>query len=136
MQAMGVWMSREVLAHKRQQDVAVQVWNFRRLPEGFATARAPGKLFVAVDGYWRGFFRTHPVLYNPEDARCPYAVPFNPRSWTPMLPHRAPPRNRLLSYTLDLPPMETIPTGERKGTNLNNEINELWALLEREEKRE
>jgi hypothetical protein len=134
----GVWMSRGVLAHKRQNDVAVQVWNLRRLPDGFTEAFVTGRLFVAVDGHWRGFFRIEaPILCNPADPLCPYTVPFTPNSWTAILPQRAPPPDRRTGYTLDLPAVDIVkPHSTREGTKQENEIEELIALLEREEERE
>jgi len=96
-------MSREVLEHKRQTDVAVQVWNLRHLPDGFAEA-ACGRLFVAVAGHWRGFFRlSSKIMRNEMDPACPYTLPFDPNSWTAILPERSPPRNMHAGYTLDLP---------------------------------
>ena len=135
-------MSRGVLEHKRQNDVAVQVWNLRRLPDGFAEGSAAGRLFVAVDGHWRGFFRLLPrIMRNEADPICPYTLPFNPNSWTAIPPQRSPPRNRLTGYTLDLPTVQTVkppqlPNGQTEGTRPDNETNELIALLEREEERE
>jgi hypothetical protein len=139
---LGVWMSRGVLEHKRQNDVAVQVWNLRRLPDGFAEAFVAGRLFVAVDGHWRGFFRLEaPLLYNGADPVCPYTLPFDPTSWTPILPQRAPTRDRRTGYTLDLPTVDMLkppdpPDSTRGGTRQENDTEELIALLEREEERE
>jgi hypothetical protein len=138
----GVWMSRGVLEHKRQNDVAVQVWNLRRLPDGFAEAFIAGRLFVAVDGHWRGFFRlAAPILCNAADPACPYAVAFDPNSWTAIFPQRAPTRDRRTGYTLDLPTADMVkptapPDSTRGETSQKNETQELMALLEREEERE
>jgi hypothetical protein len=131
----GVWMSQGVLVHKRQDEVAVQVWNLRRLPDGLAAAAGGGRLFVSVDGHWRGFFRlSGPVMTNPDDAACPYTLAFSPQSWTAIPPEKSPPQNRQLGYTLDLPALDVAkPAG---GTRRQNEIDELTALLEREEERE
>ncbi len=130
----GVWMSREVLEHKRQDDVAVQAWNLRLLPDGFANTPGVGQMFVAVDGHWRGFFRLAPkIIRNEADPACPYTLVFNPRSWTPILPERAPQRDRRTGFTLAVPTMEiSIP----KRTRQENETQELCSLLEREEERE
>ncbi len=142
MNDIGVWMSRGVLEHKRQNDVAVQVWNLRRLPDGFAEAFVAGRLFVAVDGHWRGFFRlAAPLLFNAADPVCPYTLPFNPNSWTAIFPRRAPTRNRRTGYTLDLPTADILdpihrPSGQNGRTRWKNETKELIALLEREEERE
>ena len=142
MRDLGVWMSRGVLEHKRHDDVAVQVWNLRRLPAGFVEVPGPGRLFVAVDGHWRGFFRLSPeIIYNEEDPACPYTLPFDPNSWTAIPPHRSPPRNPQAGYTLDLPTVTMVkptqqPDGQNRGTSQENETKELIALLEREEERE
>jgi hypothetical protein len=131
----GVWMSRGVLAHKRQGDVAVQVWNLRRLPDGLVEASGAGRLFVSVDGHWRGFFRlSRRVMTKPADADCPYALTFNPQSWTAVPPERSPPQNRQLCYTLAVPAVKVAKSAGR--TRRENEIVELRALLEREEERE
>lgn len=131
---LGVWMSRGVLEHKRQDDMAVQVWNVRRLPDDFASAPGAGRLYVAVDGHWRGFFRLSPtLLHNPADPTCPYTLVFDPRSWTTILPQRAPPRDRHTGYTAETPTTDLFPPN---GTRPENETQELYALLEREEERE
>ena len=142
MKDVGVWMSRGVLEHKRHNDVAVQVWNLRRLPDGFAEAFVAGRLFVAVAGHWRGFFRLKaPILCNADDPACPYALAFDPNSWTAIFPQRAPTRDRRTGYTLDLPTVDmakpTDPHDSTRGeTSQENETQELIALLEREEERE
>lgn len=134
MMDLGVWMSRGVLEHKRRDDVAVHVWNLRRLPDGFANVPGTGRLFVAVDGHWRGFFRLSPqIIRNESDPTCPYTLAFDPRSWTTILPARAPHRDRHAGYTLDTPTTEMLfPIG----TKQENETQELCSLLEREEERE
>ena len=136
-------MSREVLEHKRDEEVAVQVWNLRRLPEGFAGNAGGSRLFVAVDGHWRGFFRlASKIIRNEFDPAYPYTLPFAPGSWTAVPPRRAPPRNRQAGYTLTVPPVDllTPPAHSKPTTPQNetkqNETNELIALLEREEERE
>lgn len=142
MMDIGVWMSRGVLEHKRQNDVAVQVWNLRRLPDGFAEGSTAGRLFVAVDNHWRGFFRLSPrIMHNAADPLYPYTLPFDPNSWTAIPPQRAVhPRNRQTGYTLELPAVQTakpthlLPNGQKDTTRHDNETNELIALLEREER--
>ena len=142
MKDIGVWMSRGVLEHKRQNDVAVQVWNLRRLPDGFAEEFVAGRLFIAVGGHWRGFFRlAAPILCNAADPVCPYTLSFDPNSWTALLPQRAPTRDRRTGYTLDLPTVDilkpTDPSDSTRGETIRqNETEELIALLEREEERE
>jgi len=127
-------MSRGVLEHKRHDDVAVQVWNLRRLPDGFANAAGAGRLFVAVEGHWRGFFRLSPrIMQNETDSACPYTLVFDPRSWTSIPPERTARCDPQPGYTLDLPTMEMFLP---RRTRQENEIQELCSLLEREEERE
>jgi hypothetical protein len=79
----GVVMSRTVLAEKledgRARQRAVATWNTRRVPMRLS----PGwtnRLFVACDGWWRGYFPlSGDVLWNPKDAAAPYALIFDPR---------------------------------------------------------
>ena len=139
----GIWMAWEVLDHKRHNDHAVQVWNLRHLPDGFVQGVGAGRLFVAVDGHWRGFFRLRRrIMRNEADWACPYTLSFDPQSWTAIPPQSAPSRNRRTGYTLDLPPVEMFhPTpllhpNQTETTRRNNEIEEFCALLQREEDRE
>lgn len=134
MMDLGVWMSRGVLEHKRQDDVAVQVWNLRRLPDGLANAPGARRLFVAVEGHWRGFFRLSPrIIHNEADPACPYTLVFDPKSWTAIPPERAPPRDRQTGYTIDPPTLDMFLPGR---TSHENDIQALCSLLEREEERE
>jgi len=131
----GVWMSRGVLQHKRDTDCATQVWNLHQLPEGFIEAPGPHRLFVAVDGHWRGFFRLlPPVMQNDQDRTARFTLAFDPITWIPVLPESAPPRERDQGFTV------TVPTVGRgvAGTRVKNEREErdLLSLLEREEERE
>ena len=131
----GVWMSKETLARKRESGVAVQVWNLPHLPKGFADAE-PGRLFVAVDGHWRGFFRLTPgTLQNDTDRECSCAVVYDPVSWTPVLPEKAPHETRRISYTLDVPAVDVIAPGRTKRRN-EDPAGEFISLLQQEEKRE
>jgi hypothetical protein len=82
MRVIGVWMSRAVLDHKRDTEFATQVWNLRDLPEGFVGAAGPHRLFVAVDGHWRGYFPLLPgVMQNDADPGAPFTLAFDPRTW-------------------------------------------------------
>lgn len=125
----GVWMSRGVLEHKRDPSTPTQVWNLRKLPEGL---RAPGqnhRLFVAVAGHWRGYFRLTGLLRNDQDTVCPNAVVFDSRSWTAVFPHPAPRRCRGQGFTLEIPRSqtpETQPPNESK-------LMRLLSAWEREE---
>jgi len=130
----GVWMSREVLEHKRHDDVAVQVWNLRRLPGRLASDSGAKRLFVAVQGHWRGFFRLSPrILHNQSDPACPYALAFDPKSWTAIPPERAPPCDTPTGYSLQVPIPEMLPANP---PGQENETQELCSFLEREEERE
>jgi hypothetical protein len=91
---LGVVMDREVLAEKlepgRGSPRAVATWNTRRVP----TRLTPGwtnRLFVACQGRWCGSFTlSGDVLWNPQDAAAPYALIFDPHTWTPIAAGRAP----------------------------------------------
>ena len=101
----GVWMTRDVLEHK--QDTAsghTQVWNVGMLPDECSRGAAPMRLFVAISGYWRGYFVLEPnVLCDLSDHRRPYTLIFDPTSWTEITPVRAVNRDRSAGYTLDVP---------------------------------
>ena len=84
----GVWMSRQTLAHKleaRHEKNPEQAWNLSRWPTQFSE---PGenRLFVAVEGKWRGYFKlSKDALYNPNDT-TPYTLLFDTRTWTTISP--------------------------------------------------
>lgn len=131
----GVWMSRAVLDHERDTESATQVWNLHDLPEGFVGTTEPHRLFVAVDGHWRGFFHLLPgVMQNDEDTAAPFTLAFDPRTWTPVLPERAPTQERDKAFTVSVPTVE----GCENDSKEKNETKErdLLSLLEREEERE
>ena len=85
----GVWMSPPVLADKlraRHQPNPEQAWNLARWPSHLS-APGPHRLVVASAGAWRGhFLLAHDALFNPRDARAPYALLFDTRSWTTLSP--------------------------------------------------
>ena len=55
------------------------------MPHGLGEGEQGDRLFVASGKRWRGFFLLIPeVLYTPEDKRCPYALIFDVKSWTPL----------------------------------------------------
>ena len=63
-----------------------------------------GGLFVAVEGRWMGFFVLQPwVDHNPRDKTSPWTLVFDANTWTAIGPQPAPPRDRALGYTLDVP---------------------------------
>jgi hypothetical protein len=132
----GVWMSREVLAHKRDRQHGTQVWNLRRVPQGLGAEESEShRLFVAVEGHWRGFFRLRtPILHNPHDPGGAYALVFDPGTWTAVLPERAPVRRPGQGFTLAV---SRIPAPRHSSGQKNETEHELFcSLLEREEKRE
>ena len=129
-------MSREVLAHKRDGEHRTEAWNLRCAPPGLSEFHGAHRLFVAVEGHWRGFFRLLPdVVRNDQDAACPYTLVFDPRSWAGILPERAPPRLCRQAFTVDVPRPMRLKTGSTREEN-ETEGEVLSSLLEREEERE
>ena len=126
----GVWMSSGVLAHKREVDYQTQTWNLRELPEEFSRSSGPYRMFVAVDGYWRGFFVLKQIGCNMQDKTSPWTVAFDPRTWTPVAASRAPQRDRRLCYSLDVPTVSS--DGERENENKEREKGISISPLERE----
>jgi hypothetical protein len=113
----GVVMSRAVLADKledgRMRQRAVATWNTRRVP----TRLTPGwtnRLYVACNGRWCGYFPlSGDVLWNRADVSAPYALIFDLRRWTPIVPQPSP-RFRGWRY-LTARPAERAPTsGDRE----------------------
>ena len=101
---LGVWMSRGVLAHKRDTEVAVQAWNLKDLPDELSQSLPPNRLFIALDGYWRGYFVMEPwVTHNPADKAKPWTVLFDPNTWTEIKPEPAPSKDVRLGYTFEVP---------------------------------
>ena len=91
---LGVTMSAAVLEDKiaeaRERRHKVATWNTRRLP----TRLTPGwtnRLFVARGAVWCGYFKlSGEVYWNPRDEEAPYALIFDPRTWTETTPRPAP----------------------------------------------
>jgi len=132
---MGVWMSRGVLAHKRDGEHRTETWNLRCVPQGLSERHQRlYRLFVAVEGHWRGFFRPLPgVMRNDLDPACPYTLVFDPRSWTGILPERAPLRRRGQAFTVDVPKLMRSKIGTTREENeMKGEV--LSSILEREER--
>ncbi len=123
---LGVWMSRAVLAHKRDAgEHATQVWNMRALPDELSHSPEPHLLFVAVDRRWRGFFVLHPwVDRNPLDKACPWTLVFAANTWTAIQPQPAPPRDQTLGYTLAVPDPPAMHRGERNKVGYSSPLNE------------
>ena len=75
------------LAHKRDTEVKLQAWNLRDLPDELSRSLPPHRLFIARDGYWRGYFVMEPwVTRNPVDKARPWTVLFDPTTWTEIKP--------------------------------------------------
>ena len=108
---LGVWMSRGVLAHKRDaSEQATQAWNLKALPDEISRSPEPHRLFVAVNHRWRGYFLLQPwVHHNPHDPGAPWTLVFDANTWTAILPQPAPLPNRRLGYTLDVPQPQSTP---------------------------
>jgi len=111
---LGVAMRGEILADKLADGRAgrrLATWNTRRVP----TRLTPGwtnRLFVACDGWWRGYFPlSGDVLWNPKDEAAPYALIFDPRRWTRIAAVRSP-RFRGWSYLASPPGGEAPPSAE------------------------
>jgi len=97
-----VWMSSGVLDHKRQGQ-QTQTWPVGILPDAYGDSAGPHRLFVAVNGRWRGFFVLESILCCLEDIKRPYTLAFNPGSWKSVEPAPAPSRDRKLGYTTATP---------------------------------
>lgn len=99
----GVWMSAGVLEDKLEAAEGrhpEQAWNLARWPSGMAEG-GEHRLFVASEGLWRGYFKlANDALYNPEDARTPYTILFDARSWTAIPPV---PVKRFRGFTYKVP---------------------------------
>lgn len=101
---LGVWMSRGVLAHKRGEEDSPQAWNLKSLPDELSQPPEPHRLFIATEGFWRGYFVLEPyVSCNFADTVRPWTLLFDPASWTEISREPAPPRDRKFGYTLEVP---------------------------------
>ena len=118
---LGIHTSWEVLEDKLEERANPRrkelTWNLRRLPE--LRGEGPHRLFVAVGGVWQGYFvLADDVLWNPEDARCPYSLLFDPRSWVEIRPI---PIKRFRGFTYNTPrdeevvPASTLPAAVTQG---------------------
>lgn len=103
---LAVTISPEILEEKleegRDRKRRIATWNTRRLPKRLAE-RGPHRLFVASNGFWRGYFPlSDEVLWNPDDAEAAYAMIFDPSGWTEITPT---PARRFRGWRyLDTPP--------------------------------
>jgi hypothetical protein len=98
----GVWMSKQVLAHKleaRHEKNPEQAWNLSKWPTRFSE-QGVNRLFVAAEGKWRGYFiLSDDALYNPNDTTS-YTILFDTRTWKSIPPT---PVNRFRSFTYKTP---------------------------------
>ena len=104
----GIQMGWEVLEDKLEERENPRrrelTWNLSRLPK--LDEKSTNRLFVSVKGTWQGYFvLKNEVLYSPEDARCPYALIFDPRSWVEIRPVKA---TRFRGFTYDTPGSEEV----------------------------
>jgi len=111
---LGIHTTSEALEDKleerespRRRDLA---WNLTRLPA--LSGSGPHRLFVATGGVWQGYFvLKDEILWSPEDARCPYALLFDPRSWVDIRPVRT---KRFRGFTYNTPaPAEVVPVSPK-----------------------
>jgi hypothetical protein len=104
----GIQMGWEVLEDKLEERENPRhrelTWSLTRLPK--LDEAGTNRLFVSVKGAWQGYFvLKNEVLMSPEDARCPYALLFDPRSWVEIRPVKA---ARFRGFTYDTPDSEQV----------------------------
>ena len=108
----GIWMSAQVLEHKlqaREEDNTEQAWNLSRWPTGF-TQQDEHRLFVAVNGAWRGYFTLSPeALFNPSDPSAPFTLLLDTCSWTSIDPV---PVRRFRGFTYKVPQLSPAASGQ------------------------
>ena len=79
---------------------ASPAWSLARWPT-VLSEQGDHRLFVAVNGAWRGCFKiSGEALYNPDDARTPCTLLFDTKTWTPMTPVAV---HRFRGFTYDVP---------------------------------
>jgi hypothetical protein len=110
---LGVARRGEILVDKLADGWAgrrLATWNTRRVPMRL-TPGWTNRLFVACDGWWRGYFPlAGDVLWNPKDPAAPYALIFDPRRWMRIAAVRSP-RFRGWRY-LESPPRSATPSSD------------------------
>ena len=127
---LGIWLSRGVWQHKCEEGCRTQAWNLPQLPDNFVLRHGQVRLYVAIRGYWRGYFVVKAFSWNIADRSCPYVLLFDPASWTAILPVRAPAR-RGARYTVDVPEQNA-----QQARNGGNEIDSCRYRREGNEKEE
>jgi hypothetical protein len=84
----GVWMSRQTLAHKleaQNERNTEQAWELTRWPKGWVQG-STDRLFVASGpGVWRGYFRLAPDALTDKTFTV-YTLLFDTRTWTEIPP--------------------------------------------------
>ncbi len=103
-------MQAEVLEHKLQAQNEVnreQAWNLSRWPSRLSEEKEH-RLFVAVNGVWRGYFRlSRDALYHPDDMRTPFTLLFDTRTWALIDPVHV---KRFRGFTYNVPPVASTET--------------------------
>lgn len=101
---LGVYTRPEVLAHKleaRHERNTEQAWNLSRVPLRISTD-GRHRLFVATEGYWRGYFvLAKDILLTKDAMAC--TLLFDTRTWTPIPPT---PRTHFRGFTYDVPRLD------------------------------
>jgi hypothetical protein len=107
------WEALEDKLEERENPRRSEVtWNLTRMPK--LDGKGENRLFVSVGGAWQGYFvLKDEVLWSPEDARCPYALIFDTRTWVEIRPVKT---KRFRGFTYDTPkPEEIIPARRSAG---------------------
>ena len=93
------------LERREDRRSTTETWQLSRLPQNLSP-EGGNRLYVAVDGAWRGYFALQDeILYCPEDARAPYSLIFDTRTWVDI---RAIPTRRFRGFTYDTPADEDV----------------------------
>ena len=105
----GVCMRAEVLEHKLQAQNEAnpeQAWNLSRWPRRLSE-EIEHRLFVAVHGVWRGYFKlSRDALYHP-DTRTPFSLLFDTRTCSPIDPVTV---KCFRGFTYNVPPVTSKET--------------------------
>lgn len=100
----GVYTRPEVLAHKleaRHERNTEQAWNLSRLPLRISTD-GRHRLFVATEGFWRGYFvLAKDILLTPDMRAC--TLLFDTRTWRRIPPI---PRPHFRGFTYGVPQLD------------------------------
>ena len=102
---LGVWMSSAAWRHKCNSPLGRETWCLPELPDNFIGGGNPARLYVAIRGYWRGYFIVDQLLWNPADRHAAFSLAFAPSSWNAIDPLPAPPRH-ITRFTLNIPSLQ------------------------------